>query len=217
MKKIMFNRKLWIFLFLVILVLCIGIVFFGIKNEGFCLETFKNIFTIIGFLVASCFFIYKILTGWLIINLNINIDQERIHLDEGNDHLVIHILLAKGQTDSLWLKDIVIKVIEMDTPVKEVDLHQGSGKFEIIRPVGIERIRTGNYWQPEGKDRLLTISPSEETRFSAYIQVNKLSIVVLEVVVLGTRPFYNIENENENDFIQWKASKIVLPVKEKGL
>ncbi|MCX2454351.1 hypothetical protein OQX61_23980 [Pedobacter sp. PLR] len=212
MKKVMFNRKLWIVLFLLVLILCLGIMYFGIRYEGFCLETLKTIFTIIGFLVASCFFIYKILTGWLIINLNINIDAERNHIDKDNDHLVIHILLTKGQTDSLWLKNIAIKVIELDGPVKEEDLHQDSGKPKIIRPVGMERISSEKDWQPEGKGRLLTISPSEEARFSAYIQVNSLSVVVLEVVVLGTRPFYGIENKNI-DFIQWKASKIVLPVR----
>jgi len=212
MKEIMFNRRLWVCLFLVVLVLCIGILVFGIIKEGFCLETFKTVFTIIGFLVASCFFIYKILTGWLIINLNINIDEERIHIDEDNDHLVIHILLTKGQTDSLWLKNIVIKLREMHAPVEEEDLHQNSGNFKIIRPVGMDRIRAENDWQQEGEDRLLTISPSEETRFSAYIQVNKLSAVVLEVAVFGTRPFHNIENRND-DFLQWKASRIVLPVK----
>ena len=55
------------------------------------------------------------------------------------------------------------------------------------------------------------MSPNEEAVFSTYAQVEKNVIIGIEVVVVGTRPFYGLESKTKK-FIQWKSSIVVLPV-----
>lgn len=49
-----------------------------------------------GILAAALFFLWKLFTGWLIINLQVSLDLKRQRYDERNDILAIHLNLKKG-------------------------------------------------------------------------------------------------------------------------
>lgn len=101
-----------------ILYLCV--LAFACRNACFNLATLESIGKITGFFLAACFFIYKLFTGWLIINLEVGIEAERIKYNDISDHLAIHIKLSKGSTDSVWLKDIEVKVLQMPSDTAQI-------------------------------------------------------------------------------------------------
>lgn len=186
---------------------------FVVKDMDHDLEKLETLFKIVALFAAFYFFSYKLITGWLIINLSIKLETERQHKDETTDHLIIHVFLSKGHTDSVWMSDLMVQVSEYEQLFNE---RNGAGASTLtgrtlVNAVGTDRIALlGDELVPEDSSRSLNISPGEETRFSAYAQVQRSSIVALEVVVFGKRPFYNIQNFT-NDPIQWKASLVVLP------
>ena len=69
-------------------------------------EDFKTLFTIIASASAAFFFIWKILAGWLVVNVQISIETNRQRSTEVEDLLAIKIVLIKGNTDTLQIKDI---------------------------------------------------------------------------------------------------------------
>ncbi|MGQ7856631.1 hypothetical protein ACUN24_20530 [Pedobacter sp. WC2501] len=199
-----------ILIFFIPLVFLLGIVCLFIdKTDQF--NDLETVFKVIALYAAFWFFIYKLFTGWLIINLTVDLETERITGENGLDYLAVHVLLSKGRTDSVWLKDIVINVKTCPGVPDEMAIHAASTNPVLIRPVGINRtLQHDQTWQPEAGNRLLNISPEEGTRFSAFTCVPTGHVVILEAIVLGTRPFYSIEKAKDEP-IQWKASKIVLP------
>lgn len=172
------------------------------------LNNIEQLFKVLALFAAFCFFMYKLITGWLIINLKIKLDSLRTALNESMDYLVIGVNIEKGNTDSVWLKDIQLKVRTLDQDGNEITA-------KIVRPIGFHRSiveisEKEITWTNGVELRLLNISPSETTSFSAFTQVQKGYVVSVEALILGTRPFYGLERSNPV-FIQWKASTIILP------
>jgi hypothetical protein len=160
--------------------------------------------------LAVIFFAYKLVTGWLFINLNIELEAERTMLDQELDHIVLHIILDKGEIDSLWLKDIDIIVSELD--------RSGTVQTEnsrMIKPYGMTKVETNELSSNQGamESKSYVLSPKEKTCFAAYLTAGKRQTILLEVKVFGTRPFYGIEYKN-GKLIQWGASTILLPRQE---
>lgn len=158
---------------------------------------------------AIIFFAYKLLTGWLFINLDIELVGERATLDQEHDHIVLHIILEKGNIDSFWLKDIDIRVSELGQGQELVP----SKTICTTKPHGMSKTMTNGdapNWGGE-KFEYYVLSPNEKTRFAAYLTVGSRQVVLLEVMILGTRPFYGIEYKKGKP-IQWRASTVLLPV-----
>jgi hypothetical protein len=157
---------------------------------------------------AIIFFAYKLLTGWLFINLNMELEGKRTTLDQERDHIVLHIMLDKGSIDSFWLKDIDIRVSELDYQQGSVRIHT----ICTLKPHGTAKTVTNGDtpdWDGE-KFEYYVLSPNEKTCFAAYLTVGSRQVVLLEVMILGTRPFYGIEYKKGKP-IQWRASTILLP------
>jgi len=208
MNKLLVKRIATLIAFVLILAGFVWLlVIFYNKPSKDELAKLESLFKITGIFAAAVFFVYKLFTGWLILNLNVRLETERLAAENDiEDHLVIQVILVKGQTDSVWLRDVAIRVSDLNAPAIE------GAAPNIIRPVGMDRLNPDiSAWAKEGKDRLLNISPGEEARFTAYTVVPRGTVVVLEAVVMGTRPFYNFESSSD-DPIQWKSSAVVLPV-----
>lgn len=203
-------------LFFVATLFLISILIFNIlcnaKAELPYIETGAKI---IALFLAACFFGYKLITGWLIINLQIELDVQREPIaNSSHDHLVINIRLTKGSTDSLWLRKIYIAVYE-DSNGNDITLQPYSTtNHRLIEAFNTSRSKVvDDTMQAENKNRLLNLSPGEKTQFSAYTKVPIADVVALDVMVIATRPLYNLRDlnfKNKNN-VQWKASTIVLP------
>jgi len=187
------------------LILIIYTIYLCIIN---CLSLDK-VFQVLAIVLAFEFFVYKLLTGWLISNLNVKIEPQRIWSAGQTDHLAIKLILTKGAIDSLWLKKIYLKVSEVisDDPSQNKCIKE----FE---PLNYEkRSLDKDLWKGNVIAKY-TISLGEEVCFSAYLPVSNGKVIAIEVLVLGTRLFYGIESFSSKDkSIQWRASAIVLPVK----
>lgn len=165
---------------------------------------------LLGGILALEFFLYKMITGWLFINLNLELKEERKSGADGSDHLNLTLKLVKGVSDSLWIKDIQFRV-------KDINRDNTFDPTEIIRPIGLKKRFPLNddigssheYWDGTEKDHY-TISSGEEAMFGTYASVPSGSVLSVEVLVLGTRPFYDTLLLSKR-LIQWRASLIILP------
>ena len=202
-------EKFWGRLLVVLGLIVIGITVY--MCAVYCLALDK-IFQVLAIVLAFEFFVYKLLTGWLISNLNVKIGPERIWSEELKDHLAIKLTLTKGGIDSLWLKKIHIKLSEVniDDPSKNIVIKE-------VEPLNYEKRSLedpNDLWNGKVKAKY-TISLGEEACFSAYQSVTNGKVIAIEVLVLGTRLFYGIESFSRTEMsIQWRSSVIVLPVKK---
>jgi hypothetical protein len=197
-----------------------GIIILGITIL-FCfllpsLDGAEKAVQILAITAALLFFAYKLLAGWLFINLNVKIEPERMNRDANTDHLVLKLTLEKGNIDSLWLKDIQFRcseITETNNGLRQIPM----GK---IKPIGMHKTdfsSNGNndisaLWEGE-KQEYYVLSPNENGTFSTYTTVAKGKVILVEVIVLGTRPFYGIQDKLHRT-IQWRSSLIVLPIED---
>jgi hypothetical protein len=203
----MMDRKLeWRFVFIAIGILVIAAIFcFKCKLKA------DDILKVAGATVTLLFFGYKLLTGWLIINLNVDLEAERKPLDDTTDHLSLSVKLEKGGTDSVWMKIVELRVSQL---VEEGGVFKAENS-KTIRAFGTKKTKSTIKEAGWGDElpEAYTISPDESTVFGAYTVIESKKPYLIEVMILGTRPFYGIESRQGKP-IQWRASKIVLPQNE---
>lgn len=200
------NRKYEIRLILlgiaILLLITCGLVFLSSHVE--------NVIKAMGAGFAIIFFGYKLITGWLILNLSIDLETDRraIQGEDASDELSLTVILEKGNIDSFWLNDIDIRVSELQ--------QDGTRMVKgYIKPYGMKKTHALDgkvAWESDEYPNYV-LSPNEKTSFSAYTRVSKRSVILLEVNILGSRPFYGIESKRGDRSIQWRASTISLPVK----
>ena len=114
---------------------------------------------------------------------------------------MLKVTLTKGSIDSVWIDRIEIRLEELTASALE---HQ------MIYPINIHNRgdKDHDYWEGEKSD-FYTISIGEEAYSSVYTTVSAQTVVSAELLVLGTRLFYGIENKFYKR-IQWRSSTIIL-------
>ena len=181
-----------------------------------CFPKFEisNLLKALAAVLAFNFFMYKLITGWLIINLNVKIEPTRQTMDPENtaDHLALKLTLSKGSTDSLWLKSVEIRLSEINPAGHEPTY----ALRQTIQPYNTRKMqpRNNDYWDGTIL-KYYTLSSNEEVEFAAYTTIEKNKVYLAETLILGIRPFYNIER-SANKFIQWRSSAVILPVEVKA-
>ncbi|HXB94106.1 MAG TPA: hypothetical protein VNU70_03070 [Puia sp.] len=167
-----------------------------------------KILKILGAAAAVLFFAYKLLTGWLFINLNVSIEPDRKPAGGDRDHLALKVMLSKGSIDSLWVRDIECRVSAM-VPGEAGFTPE---RITTVKPQGMKKAKKLNsqdYWSGETAPYYV-LSPKEEATFTAYTTVGAQQVILVEVIIVGTRPFYGIEFKNGKP-IQWRSSIVSLP------
>lgn len=159
-------------------------------------------FTILAIIAAAGFFGWKIFAGWLIINLEIDIQLERQPKDSTEDWLSILLLLKKGPTDGLWLKDIVVRIYD-----NKKHLLQEIKDIQEYNSVAITKNKLDWNKAPKNKTKY-TIAPNEVFRFGIIREIKADSPIIVEGAVYGKRPFWR-------KGFQWRASVASLPVNKK--
>lgn len=162
------------------------------------LNQLESILKIVAIISAAGFFGWKIIAGWLIVNLEIEIQTDRRKMDEQNDWLSINLLLKKGNTDALWLKDIVVRLYTPDgVQIFDNITFDEFQSLDIVK----EKIR----WSPPAKDRRkYTIAPGEVFRFGTIRSVKSNNPLIIEAAVFGKRAFWP-------KGFQWRSSVTSLP------
>ena len=155
---------------------------------------------------ATGFFLYKLKTGWLIVNMGVSIRTKRRRIDKERDHMALIVALDKGSTDSVYLRDIQFRVCKLvNGVVQECQICPAQG----FAPIGEMENGRAN-WLDLPKRGEIAVSPGEKLEYAAYAEVDRNQAYLVEVAVFGHNWFYRLWSRG-NNFIQWRASTISLP------
>ncbi|MFN3849402.1 MAG: hypothetical protein ACK4NY_08245 [Spirosomataceae bacterium] len=160
-----------------------------------------DILKTIGLVAAGCYFLWKVIAGWLVINLEIAIETERQEETPELDLLAFKILFKKGNTDTLNIKDIQARVYG-----------EGVEKPEVFEFSEITKLALSNHkitWSDNPKGTKISLSPSESLHLGRFTRVLAKKPVIVEAVIHGTRRFWGIG-------FQWRASVVSLPPKKEA-
>lgn len=166
----------------------------------YLLDAPEKLFTVLAIVATAGFFGWKIFAGWLIINLEIDIQLTRQSKGESKDWLSIVLLLKKGPTDGLWLKDIVVRIYNNDK-----QLLQEINDIQEYNNIAITNYKF-DWNNPPKKKRKYTIAPNEVFRYGLIKEIDAGTPIIVEGAVYGKRPFWR-------KGFQWRASVTSLPVK----
>jgi hypothetical protein len=156
---------------------------------------------------AGLFFSWKLIAGWLIINLSLAVSTQRQYLDEQHDVLAITLTLDKGPTDTLRLSSVSVRVAP-DPPAPSSTAQTVT--FSEVRELQVDS--DGNVIWPEpetprSKKKVITLSPGERTQFARSILVSRDVPYLVEASVTGWRHFWW-------RYFQWRASAVSLPTEK---
>jgi hypothetical protein len=165
-----------------------------------CISNWESAATIAAIVSTAGFFAWKVIAGWLIINLEIDLLIKRQLKPNGKDWLSIDLVLRKGATDGLWLKDIVVRIYDdkkgLINELKDIQEYKNLAVVE----------NKLNWNIPPSKKRKYTIAPGEVFRYGAIEEVDADKPLIIEGAVYGKRPFWR-------KGFQWRASVTSLPSK----
>jgi hypothetical protein len=161
----------------------------------------KDILTIIAALSASVFFIWQIVAGWLVVNVEVSILTERQTKSDTEDWLAFKLVFKKGKTDTLQIKDIKARVrTQNGDTVKD-----GLFSFDEIHKLDAP----GNTidWNKLNRDgRNISLSPDESFHLGRFVIVPACDPLIIEMVLHGTRTMWGRG-------FQWRTSVVSLPLK----
>lgn len=165
------------------------------------IKDWESLLTVLALVSGALFFGWKIIAGWLIANLDVAIEVQRQAKNEKEDWLAVKILLKKGNMDSMWLKQIVIKIYDPDDK-KKID------RYYIKEFERLENIEEIENTKQNKKQRHFAISPGETFQFGKIITVDLEKPFIIEVALTGKRPFWK-------GFAQWRSTTASLPIVER--
>ena len=158
------------------------------------------------YLAAGGFFLYKIVTGYLMTNLSVEIScrRERSQKNE-KDNLVVTANLSKGERGSVNLHDAQVKVSWDGGSVTKplIGADRRSLKAEVV---GKSKRNVVNWEERSAKSPFLRLTAGESCQFAAHFEVPSAQICEIELAVLGMKQAgFRVG--------QWRASTISLPTK----
>lgn len=163
----------------------------------------KDFYTSAAIVAGAAYFVYKLLAGWLVINLSLEIKTARQHQNDDADLLIVTLCLEKGGIDAARLLQAQLRITP--DPV--------SSKGNTVVPVsGIQRLECSKNtinWNKPLSAEYLNLAPNEKTHFSEIFRVRPEQDYKIEAIVIEDR--YRIWRT----LGQWRASAVSPPVVEK--
>jgi hypothetical protein len=154
--------------------------------------------------IAGGYFLYKRKYGYMLNNLTLRVSSARQRCQDGvKDHLVVNVVVIKGDRNGLRVHDIRTRIQYGDESVT-VPL-DGFTRTLMTTDKSTEMPRKTITWRPAKKIPYLTVAPGDEASFACHATVPLDCVAHVEVVVVGIRPKGKI-------YRQWRASTVSLPV-----
>ena len=160
----------------------------------------KDILTIIAAVSASIFFIWQIVAGWLVVNVEVSIVTERQAINDREDWLAFKVIFKKGRTDTLQIKDIKARIKTEDGAT----IKGGLFLFDEIHKLNApNNIIDWAKFNEDGKN--ISLSPEESFHIGRFAKVPSGIPLIVEMALHGTRTMWGRG-------FQWRASVACLPV-----
>jgi hypothetical protein len=156
------------------------------------------------YVAAGGFFLYKLLTGYLMTNLSVSLSCSRqCAKRNGKDHLIVRVNLSKGERGSVNLHDAQVKVKwNSDAEAKPlIGTDRRSLKTELV---GKSERRVVDWTKQSASQPFLRLTAGESCQFATYFEVPCFQICEIELAVLGMK-------QSGFRVGQWRASSISLP------
>jgi hypothetical protein len=167
------------------------------------LET-KPYVELFAYLAAGGFFLYKLLTGYLMTNLSASISCSRqCAYRNGKDHLIVSVNLSKGERGSVNLHDAQVKV-KWNSGAEAKPLIGANRRSLKTEAVGKSERRVVNWAKQSAKQPFLRLTAGESCQFAAYFEVPCAQVCEIELAVLGMK-------QSGLRVGQWRASAFSLP------
>lgn len=163
----------------------------------------KAIVELLAYAGAAAFFLYKAVTGYLIVNVALSVKVERVKFTDSEDYLSIATTIKKGPNGSLVLHDCRARVNDgTDVTFQSIRrLSYASDPESNVKQIIFDK-RSESY-------PLLRLTPLEEATFSAFLKVPHGKPCVVEVAVLGILT-------GGTRVGQWRTSMVSLPLSEEN-
>jgi hypothetical protein len=160
------------------------------------------LFTKAALIAGAGFFLWKVVAGWLVVNVEISIETIRQPETAEEDLLAFKITFKKGNTDTLQIKDIQARVsYQHNGEEKEI-----IEKFPEINKFSVNDEDVINWEKPDATKKI-SLSPNESFHFGRFVKVPSGVPVIVESVLHGTRTLWW-------SGFQWRASVASLPCKK---
>jgi hypothetical protein len=166
-------------------------------------DKIKNLAQVFAWFAAGCYFGYKAVVGYFLVNLSVSVDAQRYAAeDKTKEFLEVKVLIKKGDRGTLHLHDAKIRV-KQDNTSEEVGLDVKRFSYDREKTLAIN-------FKKELKWNTLNFSPGEETCFATWTKVGSKCPCLVEVVVIGTM--------SSSPFVsQWRASTVSFPPSSREL
>ncbi|BBM86598.1 hypothetical protein [Candidatus Uabimicrobium amorphum] len=144
-----------------------------------------SILQIAALIAAFLFFLLKVVSGYLLIDMSVEVTPKRVKCDDKEDYLVIGLKLEKHQNCSVNIHDIAANITDSDGKkiTTEKFKFEKVGCDSIRRFFGLGKIE----WEKENKSGYITLAPREVTHLVCNIKekIKSDEIYKVEVAVLG--------------------------------
>jgi hypothetical protein len=165
------------------------------------LSDFHTITELLAFAAATAFFVYKLVDGWGIVNLSIELDAAR-KSTRGSDIVAVTLRLSKGGSGSLLLDTVELRC-ELSDGTSEncrIPLNYRLGLRDEERlDIADARVQ----WEVVDHTRpRIYLPPGESTQYSHMFSVPKGKSCTVQAIVIGKRPVSTRRG-------QWRASVAV--------
>lgn len=165
----------------------------------------KNVAETAALALAGLYFVYRTLSGYLIVNMSISIDCKRQRMPGGTgDWLVIEVRLKKGELGTVSLHDAQVQVRAADK-VMRAPLTGFDRRSYRTESIGDESRRVIDWDNRSRTSPFINLSPNEEASFGCMTEVAIDQSCVVEAAVLGKRKFSWCTG-------QWRVSRVVPPL-----
>jgi hypothetical protein len=166
-------------------------------------ETLKTAAEAFAFASAGGFFLYKLISGYLVVNLDLSLTCERRCSGSRQiDYLAVTAVVKKGDRGAVILHDARARIsvpapgeehLKKLSSIVRLSFKKSEGILELLE-------------KQSKKSPLLNLSAGEQTTFSTFFRVLADQPFMVEVTVLGNWPWH------PKTVYQWRASQVSLPI-----
>lgn len=194
------------------------------------LDDVNSIAQIFALVSAGVFFLYRMVSGYFVVDLSLTLSTvRRPHDEHGKDHLIVVAHIKRGERGSLLLHDAKVRItypnggerIESLLGIYRVSFRTtpvASQDEQMVSPTGnAPRLISGdkgekvptrkslNFSRRSTKAPLLRLTPGDATEFACLLTVPASLACCVEVRLLGKK-------HGSRRVAQWSASAVSLPL-----